>query len=94
MLQTRVGKRTATAALKIAIDMVGEGLIDKNQAILRIEPDQLDQLLHPQFAVDAKYDVIAKGLNASPGAAVGKAVFSADEAVKLKEEGIKTVLVR
>lgn len=94
MLQTRVGKRTATAALKIAIDMVGEGLIDKNQAILRIEPDQLDQLLHPQFAVDAKYDVIAKGLNASPGAAVGKAVFSADEAVKLKEEGVKTVLVR
>lgn len=94
MLQTRVGKRTAHAALAIAIQMVNEGLITKEEALQRVEPDQLDQLLHPQFAKDAKYDVLAKGLNASPGAAVGKAVFSADDAVAAKEKGEKTVLVR
>ncbi len=94
MLQTRVGKRTALAALHIAIQMVEEGLITKEEAISRVQPDQLDQLLHPQFAKDAKYEVIAKGLNASPGAAVGKAVFSAEDAVKAKENGEKTVLVR
>ena len=63
-------------------------------AVTRVEPNTLDQLLHPQFAADAKYDVLAKGLNASPGAAVGKAVFSADDAVQAKKDGIKTVLVR
>ena len=94
MLQTRVGKRTAAAALKIAIDMEREGLIDKREAVMRVQPEQLDQLLHPQFDKNAKYDVVARGLNASPGAAVGAAVFSADAAVEAAEEGKKTVLVR
>ena len=94
MLQTRVGKRTAAAALKIAIDMEKEGLITKEEAVCRVQPEQLDQLLHPQFDKNAKYDVIARGLNASPGAAVGAAVFSAEAAVAAAEEGIKTVLVR
>lgn len=94
MLQTRAGKRTAAAALHIAIEMVDEGLIDKRTAITRVEPEQLDQLLHPQFDKSAKYDVIAKGLNASPGAAVGKAKFSAEDVVKSVELGEKCVLVR
>ena len=94
MLQTRVGKRTAAAALHIAIEMEKEGLITKEEAVMRVEPDQLDQLLHPQFDKDATYDVIARGLNASPGAAVGEAVFSAAEAVALAEAGRKCVLVR
>ena len=94
MLQTRVGKRTAAAALKIAIDMEKEGLITKQEAVCRVQPEQLDQLLHPQFDKNAEYDVIARGLNASPGAAVGAAVFSAEAAVAAAEEGIKTVLVR
>ncbi|MGV8082796.1 MAG: pyruvate, phosphate dikinase [Coriobacteriia bacterium] len=94
MLQTRVGKRTARAALKIAADMVGEGLITREEAVLRIDPDQLDQLLHPQFDPKQKYDVIAKGLNASPGAAVGEAVFSADDAEAFAAEGRKVILVR
>ncbi|MCL2807925.1 MAG: pyruvate, phosphate dikinase [Coriobacteriia bacterium] len=94
MLQTRVGKRTATAALRIAIDMVEEGLITKEEAILRIDPAQLDQLLHPQFDKSASYEVVAKGLNASPGAAVGKAVFTAQTAVEYAEKGEKCVLVR
>ena len=94
MLQTRVGKRTAAAALHIAIEMVNEGLITKEEAIQRVDPEQLDQLLHPQFDANAEYDVVATGLNASPGAAVGEAVFSADAAVAAAEEGRKTVLVR
>ena len=94
MLQTRVGKRTAAAALKIAIDMEKEGLITKEEAVCRVAPEQLDQLLHPQFDKNASYDVVARGLNASPGAAVGAAVFSAEAAVAAAEEGIKTVLVR
>ena len=94
MLQTRVGKRTAQAALHIAICMEQEGLISKEEAVLRIDPAQLDQLLHPQFDKDATYNVIAKGLNASPGAAVGQAVFSAADAVKAVEEGRKCVLIR
>ena len=94
MLQTRVGKRTAAAALKIAIDMEKEGLITKEEAVCRVAPEQLDQLLHPQFDKNAEYDVVARGLNASPGAAVGAAVFSADEAVAAAEQGKKTVLVR
>ncbi|NTW27983.1 MAG: pyruvate, phosphate dikinase [Coriobacteriia bacterium] len=94
MLQTRVGKRTARAALKIAVDMVDEGLIGKEEAVLRIDPDQLDQLLHPQFDTKANYDVIAKGLNASPGAAVGEIVFTADDAEKAAADGRKVILVR
>ncbi len=94
MLQTRVGKRTAAAALKIAIDMEAEGLIDKKTAVCRVEPEQLDQLLHPQFDVNANYDVLARGLNASPGAAVGEVVFSSADAVAASAEGRHTVLVR
>jgi pyruvate,orthophosphate dikinase len=94
MLQTRVGKRTARAALKIAIDMVAEGLITKEEAVLRIDPAQLDQLLHPQFDATAAYDVIAKGLNASPGAAVGEVVFSSADAVAAAAAGRKVILVR
>jgi len=94
MLQTRVGKRTAKAALKIAVDMVAEGAIDKKEALRRINPAQLDQLLHPQFDPNKSYDVVAKGLNASPGAAVGKAVFTADEAEAAAEMGEKVILVR
>ena len=94
MLQTRVGKRTAAAALHIAIEMVKEGLITKEEAVCRVDPDQLDQLLHPQFDKNAEYDVLARGLNASPGAAVGEAVFSAADAVAAEAEGRKCVLVR
>ena len=94
MLQTRVGKRTAAAALHIAIEMVKEGLITKEEAVCRVDPDQLDQLLHPQFDKNAEYDVLARGLNASPGAAVGEAVFSAADAVAVEAEGRKCVLVR
>ncbi|MDD5111614.1 MAG: pyruvate, phosphate dikinase [Candidatus Altiarchaeota archaeon] len=95
MLQTRAGKRTAYAAVRIAVEMVKEKLIDKKTAVLRIDPHQLDQLLHKQINVKAKLDVIAKGLPASPGAAVGKAVFTADEAERMAdEEGEKVILVR
>lgn len=94
MLQTRVGKRTAAAALHIAIEMVKEGLITKEEAVCRVDPEQLDQLLHPQFDKNAEYDVLARGLNASPGAAVGEAVFSAADAVAAEAEGRKCVLVR
>ena len=94
MLQTRNGKRTGTAALKIAVDMVREGLIDKKTAVLRVEAGQLDQLLHPMFDKKEKKTVIATGLPASPGAAVGEIVFSAEDAEKAAEEGRKVVLVR
>ncbi len=94
MLQTRVGKRTARAALRIAIDMVDEGMITREEAVQRIDPAQLDQLLHPQFDASASYDVLAKGLNASPGAAVGEVVFSSADAVSAKSEGRKVILVR
>ena len=94
MLQTRVGKRTAAAALHIAIEMEKEGLITKEEAVRRVDPEQLDQLLHPQFDKNASYDVVARGLNASPGAAVGEAVFSAADAVAAAEAGRKCVLVR
>jgi pyruvate,orthophosphate dikinase len=94
MLQTRVGKRTAASSLKIAIDMVKEKLIDKKTAVLRIDPQQLDQLLHPMIDSEAKVKVIAKGLPASPGAAVGKVVFTADDAEKWAEKGEKVILVR
>ncbi len=94
MLQTRIGKRTARAALKIAVDMVAEGMIGREEAVLRIDPAQLDQLLHPQFDVNASYDYVAKGLNASPGAAVGEVVFSANDAEAAAAEGRKVILVR
>ncbi len=94
MLQTRVGKRTARAALKIAIDMVAEGMIDHKEAVQRIDPAQLDQLLHPQFDQNSSYEVLAKGLNASPGAAVGEVVFSSTDAVAAAAEGRKVILVR
>jgi pyruvate,orthophosphate dikinase len=94
MLQTRNGKRTAPAAVNIAVDMVSEGLIDKKQALLRIEPSSLDQLLHPTFDPKAKRNVIAKGLPASPGAATGRVVFNAEDADAWKNKGEKVILVR
>jgi pyruvate,orthophosphate dikinase len=96
MLQTRDAKRTAAAAVKIAVDMVEEGLISKEEAVARIEPAQVDQLLRAQFDPKARSAAarLAKGLNASPGAAVGRAVFSADDAVDWVARGEKVVLVR
>ena len=94
MLQTRAGKRTAKAALKIAADMVAEGLIGREQAVQRIDPASLDQLLHPTLDPDAERRVIARGLPASPGAASGKIVFSADEADAQAAAGEKVILCR
>jgi pyruvate,orthophosphate dikinase len=94
MLQTRAGKRTMHAALKIAVDMVEEGLISKSEAVKRIEPQGLDQLLHPTLDPDAERNVIAKGLPASPGAASGAVVFSADDAEAAARDGKRVILVR
>jgi len=94
LLQTRTGKRTALAAVNIAVDMVNEGLISEQEAIMRIKPEQLDQLLHPMIDPNEKVQVIAKGLPASPGAAVGKVVFSSDEAIERAENGEDVILVR
>jgi len=94
LLQTRTGKRTAPAAVKIAVDMFKEKLIDKETAVLRVQPDQLDQLLHPMIDPKAKATVLAKGLPASPGAAVGKVVFSAEDAIKKAGDGEPVILVR
>ena len=94
MLQTRNGKRTAPAALKIAVDMAAEGLITQEEAVLRVDPGSLDQLLHPTLDPKAERKVIAKGLPASPGAASGKVVFTADEAEKLAAAGEAVILVR
>lgn len=94
MLQTRSGKRTAEAAVRIAVEMFDEGLIDKNTAILRVAPDQLDQLLHPGFDPSAERNVIATGLPASPGAACGRVVFHADDAEEWTKSGEKVILVR
>ncbi|HEY7439739.1 MAG TPA: pyruvate, phosphate dikinase [Acidimicrobiia bacterium] len=94
LLQTRVGKRTAAAALRMAVEMEAEGLIDKREAVLRVQPAQLDQLLHPQFDPEASYKVLAKGLNASPGAAVGKVFLTADEAEEAAAGGERVILVR
>jgi pyruvate,orthophosphate dikinase len=94
MLQTRSGKRTARAALRIAVSMVEEGLISEVEAIKRVEPASLDQLLHPTLDPDAPKDVLVRGLPASPGAACGTVVFSADEAETLANAGEKVVLVR
>ncbi|MBC7217042.1 MAG: pyruvate, phosphate dikinase [Candidatus Caldatribacterium sp.] len=94
LLQTRTGKRTAQAAIKIAVDMVKEGLIDEKTAVKRVEPNQINQLLHPQIDRSQPLRVLAKGLPASPGAASGKVVFDADEAEKLGNAGEKVILVR
>ncbi|HEY1153808.1 MAG TPA: pyruvate, phosphate dikinase [Pseudolabrys sp.] len=94
MLQTRSGKRTAKAALRIAVELASEGLITKEEAITRVDPASLDQLLHPTIDPKAKRDVIATGLPASPGAAGGEIVFSPDEAAHQKSDGRKVILVR
>jgi pyruvate,orthophosphate dikinase len=94
MLQTRTGKRTARAALRIAVDMANEGTISEEEAVLRVDPAALDQLLHPTLDPSAERNVIAKGLPASPGAACGKAVFDADTAEKWAAGGEKIILVR
>jgi len=94
MLQCRVGKRTAAAAVKIAVDMVKERLIDQKLAVLRVDPAQLDQLLHPRVDPAAKMQKVAKGLPASPGAAVGKVVFTAAEAEAEASKGERVILVR
>jgi pyruvate,orthophosphate dikinase len=94
MLQTRSGKRTARAALKIAVDLADEGLITRKEAVTRVEPASLDQLLHPTIDPKAERQVIASGLPASPGAATGEIVFSADTAEALKAEGRRVILVR
>jgi pyruvate,orthophosphate dikinase len=94
MLQTRNGKRTAAAAIAIAVDMVKEGLIDKKEAIRRIDPAYLDQILHPRLDPDAPRQMLSRGLPASPGAASGQIVFSADEAESWVDRGKKVILVR
>jgi pyruvate,orthophosphate dikinase len=94
MLQTRSGKRTTKAALKIAVDMVEEGLIDKGEAILSIDPSQLDQILHPTLDRQAECQILAVGLPASPGAASGCVVFNSEDAEKWTERGKKVILVR
>lgn len=94
MLQTRNGKRTAAAAVRTAVEMVAEGLIDQKTALLRVGPEQLDQLLHPTIDPKAKVNILATGLPASPGAAVGKIVFSAQKAEDMNASGEKVILVR
>ncbi|MEE8423266.1 MAG: pyruvate, phosphate dikinase, partial [Thermodesulfobacteriota bacterium] len=94
MLQTRTGKRTAGAAVKIAVDMVSEGLIDEKEAVRRVDPAQLDQLLHPMLDPKAEKNVLTKGLPASPGAAFGQVVFSADDAEAAAKLGLNVILVR
>ncbi len=94
LLQTRTGKRTAAAAVKVAVDLVKEGVIDRAEALQRVDPAQLDQLLHPRFDPGAELDVIARGLPASPGAASGMIIFDADKAQETAETGEKVLLVR
>ena len=94
LLQTRSGKRTARAALRIAVDMAREGLVTEEEAVLRVDPSALDQLLHPTLDPDAPRKVIARGLAASPGAACGRAVFEADRAERMAAHGEKVILVR
>ncbi len=94
LLQTRTGKRTAAAAIRIAVEMVGEGLIDEREAVLRVDPKQLDQLLHPRLDPDAEVTVFATGLPASPGAATGVVVFDPDHAVERAADGQPVILVR
>lgn len=94
LLQTRSGKRTAAAAVKAAVDMAQEGLISKEEALLRVDPDQLNQVLHKRLDTKVKFDVLAKGLPASPGAASGYVVFDANEAERCGQNGDKVILVR
>ena len=94
ILQTRNGKRTAAAAVRVAVEMLHEGLIDEATAVSRVSPEQVEQLLHPQIDAKAKHDVLVKGLPASPGAAVGRVVFDADEAAERGGKGEAVVLVR
>jgi len=94
MLQTRSGKRTAKAALKIAVEMAQSGLITRQEAVMRIDPASLDQLLHPTIDPHAERDIIGRGLPASPGAATGEIVFTSEEAVALAEAGRRSILVR
>ena len=94
MLQTRTGKRTAQAAIKIALDLVKEGLISDEEAVMRVEPTQLDQLLHKRIDPKAHVDVLVKGIAASPGAAVGKAIFNTNKAAELGKLGESVILVR
>src|SRR5260370_30669879 len=94
MLQTRNGKRTAKAALLVAVEMANEGLLTREEAITRVEPSALDQLLHPTLDPNAKPAPLATGLPASPGAASGEIVFSADEAESLRQVGRKSILLR
>ena len=94
LLQTRVGKRSARAEVKIAVDMVKEGLITKEEAIMRVDPKRVEQLLHPMVDPKAPKNVIAKGLPASPGAASGKVIFDSEEAAELAEKGERIILVR
>ena len=100
MLQCRVGKRTAFASMKIAVDMVNEKLITPKEALLRVEPDQLNQLLRPIFDVNEKNkalknnQLLAKGLNAGPGAASGKVVFNAEDAIEYHKKGEPVILTR
>jgi pyruvate,orthophosphate dikinase len=94
LLQTRTAKRTAAAAIRCAVDMTGEGLIDREEAVSRIDPTQLDQLLHPRLDPDAEFEVAAQGLNASPGAACGKIVLDADSAEERGKAGESVILVR
>ncbi|MFF2444309.1 pyruvate, phosphate dikinase [Priestia megaterium] len=94
ILQTRTGKRTAEAAIRIAVELVQEGVINKNEALLRIDPDQLNQLLHRRIDDSYERKQLAKGLPASPGAATGQVVFNADEAERLAKDGKKVILVR
>jgi pyruvate,orthophosphate dikinase len=94
LLQTRVGKRTAQAAVRVAVDMVEDGLIDRREALRRVEPDQINQLLHPTLDPDSAIDLLTTGLPASPGAAVGKVVLDADTAERLGQAGEHVILVR
>ncbi|MBN1873451.1 MAG: pyruvate, phosphate dikinase [Anaerolineae bacterium] len=94
MLQTRTGKRTAAAAVKIAVDLVDEGVITKEEAVMRVEPQHVEQLMRPAFDPDAKKELLVKGLNASPGAAVGTAIFDAKRAVEVADVGKSVILVR
>jgi pyruvate,orthophosphate dikinase len=94
MLQTRTGKRTAAAAVKIAVDLAEEGVIDRETAIMRVEPQDVEQLMRPSFDPEAEKELLARGLNASPGAAVGVAIFDADRAMEAAAEDVDVILVR
>ncbi len=94
ILQTRSGKRTGRASIRIAVDMVNEGLITEKEALMRVSPDHVEAFLHPMVDPDKKTDIVATGLPASPGGATGQVVFSAEEAVEVAEQGHKVVLVR